>query len=186
MVYIGDGKSNLSYRFYDKDKEQAGKYNLPYEELGNWKRIELQLRDEMAHSFAMLMCETYEDLGKLAFDLLSTSLRFVTEDKSQQNKSRWKTSRFWERYLGAVEPLKLEISKPNSSLFETQNWLCEGGALSAMKAFLFLDKHHALGNLKDVQEMMNSTKFSPTLRQKLIAHLYRINREELIPLVYGQ
>lgn len=184
-VYIGDGKSNLSYRFYDKDKEQAGKYNLPYEELGNWKRTELQLRDEMAHSFAMLLCETLEELGKLAFDLLSTSLRFVTKDESQQNRSRWKTSRFWERYLGAIEPLALAIDKPNSSLYETQNWLCDGGALSAMKAFLFLDKHKALGGLKDVKEMMRITGYSPTLRQKIVSHLYRIDREELIPLVCG-
>lgn len=73
-VYIGDGKSNLSYRFYDKDKEQAGKHQLLYDKMANWKRTELQLRDEMAHSFAMLMCETFEELGKLAFDLLSSSL----------------------------------------------------------------------------------------------------------------
>lgn len=42
-VYIGDGKSNLSYRFYDKDKQQAGKYQLPYDEMENWKRTELQV-----------------------------------------------------------------------------------------------------------------------------------------------
>lgn len=139
-VYIGDGKSNISYRFYDKDKEQAGKYQLPYEEIGNWKRTELQLRDEVAHSFAMLMCETFEGLGNLAFDLLSSSLRVVTDDKTQSNKSRWKTSRFWERFLGAVKPLKLKIEKPDSSLQETQKWLIEGGTLSAVKAFLFLEK----------------------------------------------
>lgn len=29
-VYIGDGKSNLSIRFYDKDKEVCGKYQIPW------------------------------------------------------------------------------------------------------------------------------------------------------------
>ncbi|MEG0614099.1 MAG: replication initiation factor domain-containing protein [Clostridium sp.] len=67
-VYIGDGKSNISYRFYDTDKEQAGKYQLPYEEMENWKRTELQLLDEVAHSFAMLMCETLEELGNFIND----------------------------------------------------------------------------------------------------------------------
>ena len=75
-VYIGDGKSNISYRFYEKDKEQAGKYNFNYAEMGNWIRAELQLHDEIAHSFAIMMCETFEELGNLAFDLLSSSLRF--------------------------------------------------------------------------------------------------------------
>ncbi len=82
-AYIGDGKSNLSYRFYDKDKEQCGKYDIPYEEMESWKRTELQLRDDVAHQFAMLFLESPADLGKLAFDLLGSSLRFVTEDKMQ-------------------------------------------------------------------------------------------------------
>lgn len=163
-VYIGDGKSNISYRFYEKDKEQVGKYNLNYEEMGNWIRTELQLRDEVAHSFAMLMCETFEELGNQAFNLLSSSLRFVTADKTQTNKSRWKTCRFWERYLGAVKPLKLEIEKPSSSLQDTQQWLIDGGTLSAVKVFLFLEKYNALGDLKDVQEMMNSAGYSATLK----------------------
>lgn len=182
-VYIGDGKSNISYRFYDKDKERAGKYQLPYEEMENWKRTELQLRDEMAYSFAMLMCETFEELGSLAFDLLSSSLRFVTEDKAQSNKSRWKTSRFWERFLGAVKPLNLEIEKQDSSLHDTQKWLMDGGTLSAVKAFLFLEKYDALVDLKDVQKMMNSAGYSVTLKQKLVSHLYRIGRTELITIV---
>lgn len=182
-VYIGDGKSNISYRFYEKDKEQAGKYNFNYAEMGNWIRAELQLRDEIAHSFAMMMCETFEELGNLAFDLLSSSLRFVNKDKTQSNKSRWKTCRFWERYLGAVKPLKLEIEKPSSSLQDTQKWLMEGGTLSAVKAFLFLEKYNALEDLKDVQEMMNRAGYSVTLKQKLVSHLYRIERTELVPMV---
>ncbi|MEG1066752.1 MAG: replication initiation factor domain-containing protein [Erysipelotrichaceae bacterium] len=92
-VCIGDGKNNIN-RLYDKDKEQAGKYNLNYEEMGNWIRTELQLRDEIAHSFAMLMCETFGELGNLAFDLLSSSLRFVTADKTQTNKSSGKQVAF--------------------------------------------------------------------------------------------
>jgi len=77
-VYIGDRKSNLSYRFYDKDKERCGKYDIPFEEMESWKRTELQLRDEVAHQIAMLFSESPEDMGKLVFDLLGSSLRFRT------------------------------------------------------------------------------------------------------------
>jgi len=183
-VYIGDGKSNLSYRFYDKDKEQSGKYEIPYEEMGSWKRTELQLRDEVAHQFALLFAEKPEDLGCLTFDLLGSSLRFVTPDKMQMNKSRWKTSQFWERFLGAVKPLKIKWEHPENSLYETQRWLKEGGALSAVKVFLFLQENEALGDLEELGGLMNRIQYSHALSQKLVAHLKQVGREDLIPLVY--
>lgn len=183
-VYIGDGKSNLSYRFYDKDKERCGKYEIPYEEMGSWKRTELQLRDEVAHQFALLFAQSPDDLGQLAFDLLGSSLRFVTKDKTQVNKSRWKTSQFWERFLGAVKPLKIKPEKLPNSLYETQRWLKEGGVLSAVKVFLFLQEHQALGDLEELGMMMDRVQYSHALSQKLVAHLQRLNRQDLIPVVY--
>ena len=50
-VYIGAGKSGLSYRFYDKDKEVCSKHNKTLNEVGSWKRTEMQLRDDKAHVF---------------------------------------------------------------------------------------------------------------------------------------
>lgn len=183
-VYIGDGKSNLSYRFYDKDKERCGKYETPYEEMGSWKRTELQLRDEVAHQFALFFAQSPDDLGQLAFDLLGSSLRFVTKDKAQANKSRWKTSQFWERFLGAVRPLKIKPEKLPNSLYETQRWLKEGGVLSAVKVFLFLQEYQALGDLEELGMMMDRVQYSHALSQKLVAHLQRLNRQDLIPVVY--
>lgn len=95
------------------------------------------------------------------------------------------TSRFWERFLGAVKPLKLKIEKVDSSLLETQRWLMDGGALSAVKVFLFLERYDALGSLENVQEMMNAVGCSTVLKQKVVSHLYRIDREELIEKVYA-
>ena len=40
-VYIGAGKSGLSYRFYDKDKEVCSKHNKTLNEVGSWKRTEM-------------------------------------------------------------------------------------------------------------------------------------------------
>lgn len=185
-VYIGDGKSNLSYRFYDKDKEQCGKYDIPYKEMESWKRTELQLRDEIAHQFAMLFAEAPGDLGKLTFDLLGGSLRFVTADIRQENKSRWKTSQFWERFLGAVEPLKIKPERTVNSLYETQRWLKEGGALSAVKVFLFLQEYEVLGDLEPLEKMMDKIQYSHALSQKLVAHLKQIGKPDLIPLVYEE
>ncbi|MGX4598461.1 replication initiation factor domain-containing protein [Faecalimicrobium sp. JNUCC 81] len=183
-VYIGAGKSAISYRFYDKDKEVSVKYNKPIDEIGSWKRTEIQLRGEKAHAFAMLFKDNPLELGKLAFGLLSDNLRFVIADKNESNKSRWKTCCFWERFLGAVEPLKLHIQRTQNSLVGTQQWLKDGGVLSAVKGFYFLEEHNALGELECIDDMLSKVHYSPSLASKLTAHLQRIEREELIPYVH--
>lgn len=183
-VYIGAGKSNLSYRFYDKDKEVSMKYQKSYETIGSWKRTEIQLRDEKAHAFALMFKVHPLDLGKLAFDLLAGNLRFVIPDKKQSNKSRWKTCQFWERFLGAVEPLQLHMETPRKTLQETQRWLKEGGVLSAVKGFCFLEENDALGGLESIGDMLKSVKYSSVLGNKLVGHLSRINREDLIQYIY--
>ena len=124
-VYIGAGKSGLSYRFYDKDKEVCSKHNKTLDEVGSWKRTEMQLRDDKAHAFAMTFKDRPLELGELAFGLLANNLRFVVANRNESNKSRWKTYRFWERFLGAVEVLKLQVPKLHNSLEETQQWLTE-------------------------------------------------------------
>ena len=159
------------------------KNNNPYDEIGSWKRTEMQLRDKKAHSFAMLLKDNPLDLGKLAFNLLAGNLRFVVPDKHQSNKSRWKTCQFWERFLGAVEPLKLHTVTPDNTLVETQKWLKEGGVLSAVKAFYFLEQHEALGDLERVDDMLAKVRYSPTFSCKLTGHLQKLHREELIPYV---
>lgn len=183
-VYIGAGKSNLSYRFYDKDKEVSMKYQKSYEAIGSWKRTEIQLRDEKAHAFAAMLKTRPLDLGKLAFDLLAGNLRFVKPDKKQSNKSRWKTCQFWERFLGAVEPLQLHMKTPRNTLHETQRWLKEGGVLSAVKGFCFLEENNALDGLESIGDMLRSVKYSPALGNKLVGHLSRIDREDLISYIY--
>ena len=182
-VYIGAGKSGLSYRFYDKDKEVCSRYNKTLDEVGSWKRTEMQLRDDKAHAFAMTFKDRPLELGELAFGLLANNLRFVVANRNESNKSRWKTCRFWERFLGAVEVLKLQVSKPYNSLEETQQWLTEGGVISAVKSFYFLEEHDALGGLEKVGTMLDKARYSTSLSSKLTAHLQRINRTDLIPYI---
>ena len=182
-VYIGAGKSGLSYRFYDKDKEVCSKHNKTLDEVGSWKRTEMQLRDDKAHVFAMTFKDRPLELGELAFGLLANNLRFVVPNRNESNKSRWKTCRFWERFLGAVEVLKLQVPKQQNSLEETQQWLTEGGVISAVKSFYFLEEHDALGGLERVGTMLDKARYSTSLSSKLTAHLQRINRTDLIPYI---
>ena len=90
---------------------------------------------------------------------------------------------FWERFLGAVEVLKLQVPKQQNSLEETQQWLTEGGVISAVKSFYFLEEHDALGGLERVGTMLDKARYSTSLSSKLTAHLQRINRTDLIPYI---
>jgi len=78
--------------------------------------------------------------------------------------------RFWERFLGAVEVLKLQVPKLHNSLEETQQWLTEGGVISAVKSFYFLEEHDALGGLEKVGTMLDKARYSNSLSSKLTAH----------------
>jgi len=115
--------------------------------------------------------------------LTTTNLRFVVPNKNESNKSRWKTCRFWERFLGAVEVLKLHTPKQQNTLEETQQWLTEGGVISAVKSFYFLEEHDALGGLERVENMLDKARYSTALSSKLTAHLQRIDRTDLIPYI---
>ena len=51
----------------------------------------------------------------------------------------------------------------------------EGGVISAVKSFYFLEEHDALGGLERVGTMLDKARYSTSLSSKLTAHLQRIN-----------
>ena len=79
--------------------------------------------------------------------------------------------------------LKLQVPKLHNSLEETQQWLTEGGVISAVKSFYFLEEHDALGGLEKVGTMLDKARYSNSLSSKLTAHLQRIDRTDLIPYI---
>ena len=79
--------------------------------------------------------------------------------------------------------MKLHTVTPDNTLVETQKWLKEGGVLSAVKAFYFLEQHEALGDLERVDDMLAKVRYSPTFSCKLTGHLQKLHTEELIPYV---
>ncbi|MBC6316472.1 replication initiation factor domain-containing protein [Listeria grandensis] len=125
-------------------------------------------------------------LRELAFGFLKGNLNFLVENPEQSNKSRWDSCRFWERFLENAEPVKLEIQPTVNTLLDTQDWLLEGGALAALKAFEFLEDKQALGGLQSLESMKKKTQFSTNLSAKIVTHLSMIGKSEFIPLVYEQ
>ena len=186
ILYIGSKSSDKLIRFYDKDKEQAEKFQKPLKKIGSWKRTEIQLRTKVAHNFMYHLISHYSSLSKLTFDFLSTHIQFLVENPNEPNKENWATCRFWERFLGSVTPLKVKVTRKKTSLAETEKWMLFGGVIPVILAFEFLEQHNALGELKSLQKMKNEVCISRDLCSKIVAHLSQIEREDCIPLIYNE
>lgn len=95
-VYLGSQKSERYLRFYDKAKERNR------EEEGHWVRMEMQLRDVHARSFAQFL--TKMTMGEALAGVVAGFVRFA-DPSGDGNKCRWKTSAWWSDFIGTVEPL---------------------------------------------------------------------------------
>lgn len=97
-IEIGSPQSLVRIRIYDKARER-GFVNQ------HWIRTELQLRDERAYGFINLF--DVSTFGTLFCSVLKNYLRFIIPDKNQSNISRLKTKKYWEKFLGQVEPISI-------------------------------------------------------------------------------
>lgn len=121
-VYFGSNESRIKIRMYDKLLEQKAKGDAgEIEGLTVWNRTEIQARDERAQTIAGLIANDVP-IGAIVTGILKYYLRFVVKGKDR-NKSRWKTAKFWEEFLGDVEPLRLSESKPAATLEKKIAWL---------------------------------------------------------------
>lgn len=121
-LYFGSNSSMIKVRFYDKRLEQIGKGEAEHEiEHEIWNRTEIQLRDDRAQATAQLIAAD-EPLGKIITGILKHYMRFAVKSKDK-NRSRWKTAKFWDEFLNDVEPLRLAITKPDSSIEQKIEWL---------------------------------------------------------------
>lgn len=75
-----------------KNYEQAEKYNIPLEELGDWNRYELRLKNERAQVAIDALLKT-KDLTLIAMQIINNYVRFVDADENI-TREHWKTSLF--------------------------------------------------------------------------------------------
>lgn len=130
-IYFGSASSQIQIRMYEKNYERLEKgkeVNVNF-----WNRTEIQLRDKRADTVANLIASDFfaekmngtseeEIVGKYAKGILKNYLRFVNKGKDT-NKSRWNTCRWWHRFLGDVEKLKLAEQAPDRSVEKTKEWI---------------------------------------------------------------
>ncbi|MGK0552593.1 replication initiation factor domain-containing protein [Enterococcus faecalis] len=177
-LYIGKRTSDIMFRIYDKDLETAQKEKRAVQEIGSWKRLEVEFKREVAHSVVELISQNSQTLEELMRGVVKQELTFYLDD------NHTKVPRFWERYLGNVSPLKIPRNYEIRGLKDTEQWFLFGGGLSTLKAFDFLAKNDALGHLKNLAQEIQEAELSRPLTKKIVDHLVDVGREELIESVY--
>ena len=104
-LYFGNISSDFRINIYDKRAERGyTERELP----DGWIRIEVRLR----HQTAMVFLERYINgvpIGQLYFGVLSDKLRFVTPSKTDSNKRRWKTAKWWRKIIQDNQSVHLEL-----------------------------------------------------------------------------
>lgn len=150
-IYFGSKKSESYLCFYEKNYEQADKFNLSYDDLEKWNRYEIRLKSERAHS-AVCALIADRNLKKIAIGIISNCIRFV-EEKGEGDKRKRKTSPFWLKFIGDVEKLQLTIEPKKDFYEKSRNWL-QNSCAPTMKVILEVDR--VLGNSRLLDVILNA------------------------------
>lgn len=136
-VMFGRKSSDLYIRIYDKAAERG--YDKSEKK---WVRTEIVLKHARAEEFLRHYLSGFEvvpdlnhpekvpevkrSLGELFYGVLSNYLRFVIPDKNQKNVSRLKTRRWWKRFIGSVESIRVYVKKDtNYNLHRLQRYIID-------------------------------------------------------------
>lgn len=102
-IYFGSPQSETRFRIYDKSAERG------YDASVHWVRFEIQLRRDNAFRFIQLLVDSDYDLPGLFVSIVQNYLRFVTPCKTDSNKRRWKSRRYWSAFVGDAAPVSLWV-----------------------------------------------------------------------------
>lgn len=171
---IGSRGSALMFRIYEKDKEQAIKTNQAVEEIGQWTRLELELKNETATDVCDMIANSNYTILDIGRGIVKNELIFFS------NGNLNTVARFWERYLGSVREIKTSRADNHSSLRDTFDWLVNGGALSAYVLFQMLSKEKVLAEDMDIESCSENAQFTRQLADKAIDYVVSVNRSDLV------
>ena len=92
-IYFGTRSSELMFRIYDKLAEQKIVNSDEH-----WVRFEMMLKNDRASFFVENLMNGI-NISELFFNVLNNYLRFVVPDENDSNKSRWKNTEYWDKFL---------------------------------------------------------------------------------------
>lgn len=124
--FFGSRNSNVQLRIYDKRLEQLSK-GVPIDvDCKHWVRYELRFMHEKAKSIIYELRNNIDNLNVWGAQILKGYLTFLSPNKQDSNKSRWKTFKPWENMLANLEKTKVKTIdeyKNNGNYASMVKWL---------------------------------------------------------------
>lgn len=120
-INLGNRRSNVFGRFYDKLAEQKAKGFKVDENIKHWSRLEFEFKN----SYAMSVCEAIVSLSpdELSRYLANVANRYicfiVVNQKNKTNYHRCPVKRWWAKAIGTFEKAKLIIKKPEKNHYNS-------------------------------------------------------------------
>lgn len=146
-VYLGSPRSDLSFRIYDKAFER-GYFEEIEKDNFSWTRWESQLRDDPAFNFVKQALD--RSVGEIFKGLLLNYFRVVDVNPSDTNKRRWKTSKWYQKFIGNAEKISVFTPcKTEYNLYKCERYVYSqaGNAIDTLIKIkgidTFLDELHA-------------------------------------------
>lgn len=146
-LYFGSKKSEAYLCFYEKNFEQAEKYNIPIEDMEDWNRYELRLKNERAQKAVSSIMKTGDFLD-ISMQIVNNYIRFVDSEEDKP-RHKWKTSDFWQAFIGDFGRLSL-FMKPEEDFYDkTKRWL-QNSCAPSMKMIVEADQELGTNQLSDM------------------------------------
>lgn len=115
------GKSDWVIRFYDKLEERKNKGKDVSVDF--WNRYEIQLRSDVAFQAVDYLAYNEIELGNFVKGFLKDKIDFKIKNKKDSNRSRWKSKKWWLKFLGDIENISLTQQAPDMTIEKKYNWI---------------------------------------------------------------
>nr|WP_320116231.1 replication initiation factor domain-containing protein [uncultured Desulfuromonas sp.] len=124
-VQIGVRTSSVIVRFYDKRLERLKALQDDPDFQGKlpdqWNRCELEVKNNAAQELAKQLY-TIEDLRSVALRVLNEYVSFRIPNAKDSNRSRWKVTEWWYKFVDLVKGICLSKAKNESTEDSKRRW----------------------------------------------------------------
>ncbi len=121
-LQLGSKAGLIHITFYDKLLERESNNYIISDDVKYWTRTEVRYRHEKAQDIAEYLIIT-KDINKCVKGVLKDYVRFVEKSKTDYTKSRWKTAKWWNKFLDNIDVIKLASPKIYTSIEKKKEWL---------------------------------------------------------------
>lgn len=121
-LQLGSKAGLIHITFYDKLLERESNNYIVSDDIKYWTRTEVRYRQEKAQDIVDHLIIT-RDINNCVKGVLKDYVRFVEKSKNDINNRRWKTAKFWNKFLNNIDVIKLASPKFYTSIEKKKEWL---------------------------------------------------------------